>query len=224
MRTAIIAALPRELAGLTRGWREMKIEERGVVAFEQDAMMAVCGGIGCDRVSRAVAVALASGGVEKLISIGLAGACDPSLAAGDILRVGTVIDVRSGERFEAEGGDAVLATSNTIADVAEKSRLHASYGAAAVDMEAACVARLARAHGLSFSAIKAISDDAKFALDGMDRFVTADGQFRELAFAVYTALRPARWRSTIELGRNSAAALKALTAAVQDELGRPLQD
>ena len=224
MRTAIIAALPRELAGLTRGWREIRSEDRGVTAFERESTVAVSGGIGCDRVSKAVAVALAFGGVEKLISIGLAGACDPSLKTGDALRFGTVIDVRSGERFEAEGGDAVLATSNTIAGVAEKSRLHASYGAAAVDMEAACVARLARAHGVSFSAIKAISDDAKFALDGMDRFVTADGQFRELAFALYTALRPARWRSTIELGRNSAAALKTLTALVQDELGRPLQE
>ena len=223
MRTAIIAALPRELAGLTRGWREIKGDDRGVVAFERDSTVAVCGGIGCDRVSKTVAMALALGGVEKLISIGLAGACNSVLAAGDVLRVGTVVDVRSGERFEAEGGDAMLATSNTIASVAEKSRLHASYGAAAVDMEAACVARLARAHGVSFRAIKAISDDAEFALDGMDRFVTADGRFREFGFAVYTALRPARWRSTIELGRNSAAALKALTTAVQNELARNLQ-
>ena len=224
MRTAVIAALPRELAGLTRGWRKVKVADRGVVAFEQDGKIAVCGGIGCERVSKAVAAALAFSGVERLISIGLAGGCDRALVAGDVLHFGTVVDVRSGERFDAQGGEAVLATSNTIAGVPEKRRLQASYGAAAVDMEAACVARLARAHGLLFSAVKAISDDAEFALEGLDRFVTADGQFREVAFAVHTALRPARWRSTLKLGRNSAVALKALTAAVQDEVGRTLQD
>ena len=220
MRTAVIAALPRELAGLTRGWRRVETSARGVFIFEKGSSLAVCGGMGCDRVSKAVAAALAFGEVGWLISIGLGGACDPARTAGEVLRFGTVVDVRSGERLRSEGGTAVLATSNKIAGVREKSRLFASYGAAAVDMEAACVARLAQAHGVSFSAIKAISDDARFSLDGLDRFVTKDGQFRELAFAWYTALRPARWRSTIELGRNSAAALEALTIAVKSDLAQ----
>ena len=218
LKTAVIAALPRELAGLTRGWRRVETGVRGVTVFENGSTLAACGGMGCDRVSKAVAAALACGGVGRLISIGLGGACDPALAAGEVLRFGTVVDVRSGERLDAEGGTAVLATSNNIAGVEEKSRLFASYGAAVVDMEAACVARLAQAHEISFSAIKAISDDARFSLDGLDQFVTAEGQLRELAFAWYTALRPARWRSTMELGRNSAAALAALTAVIKSEL------
>lgn len=209
------------MAELTRGWREVKTDARGVTAFEQNSVIAVCAGIGCERASRAVAAALEWGEVERLLSIGLAGACDPALAAGEVLRCGTVVDVRSGERFRAEeGGQAVLATANRIAGVGEKKRLAASYGAVAVDMEAAAVARLARAHGVLFGAIKAISDDATASLDGLNEFVTADGRFREVAFAWHTAARPARWRSALALGRSSAAALKALTAAVRTELGQ----
>lgn len=181
--------------------------------------VAVCAGMGCDRVSKAVAAAMASGEVGRLLSVGLAGACDPRVQAGEVLRFGTVIDVRSGERATVEGGGAVLATSGGLASVMEKRRLYESYGAAAVDMEAACVVRLARGHGIDCGVIKAISDDAMFSLDGLDRFATADGQVRELAFALFTAVRPMRWRSAVQLGRNSALALRALAVAIQDELG-----
>ncbi len=222
MRIAVIAALPRELAALTRGWRRIDTAERGVWLAESEFGVAACAGMGCNRVSKAVAAALASGGsgIDRLLSVGLAGGCGPTVPAGEVLRFRTVVDVRSGERFTSDEGDGVLATAGVIAGVAEKRRLFESYGAAAVDMEAACVARLARAHGLRFSAIKGISDDASLSLDGLDRFATADGQFREIAFALHTALRPTRWRAAMQLGRNSAAALRSLTTALQDELAK----
>ncbi len=82
------------------------------------------------------------------------------------------------------------------------------------------MARLARAHDLSFAAMKAISDDASFSMDGLDQFATPEGQFREQAFAWHMAMRPRRWRGAMQLGRNSAAALRALTLAVRDDLVR----
>ncbi len=220
MRTALIAALPRELAGLTRGWTRLETTGEGVQVFEGANGLAVCAGMGCDRVSKAVEAALQSGGIERLMSVGLAGACADDLEVGQVLTFRTVVDVRSGERFTADGEDGVLATAPGLAGVTEKRRLQESYRAAAVDMEAACVGRLARAHGLCFGALKAISDDARFSLDGLDQFATADGQFREMAFAWHTALHPKRWRSTVQLGRNSAIALRALTTAMLEELAR----
>ena len=110
--------------------------------------------------------------------------------------------------------------AGAIAGIAEKRRLVESYGAVMVDMEAACVARLAQAHGLAFGAIKAISDASGVSLDGMERFATADGRFREMAFARHVALRPHRWRSAVRLGRDSARALRALTTAVLEDLER----
>ena len=221
MKTAVIAALPRELAELTRGWKRIDSPERGVWLAQGEFAIAACAGMGCDRVSKAVAVVLRLGHVDRLLSFGLAGGCGATVRAGDVVRIRTVIDVRSGERFLCDDeGSHVLATAPVIAGIAEKRRLFESYGATAVDMEAACVGRLARAHGLAFSAIKGISDDASFSLDGLDRFVAPDGSFRELAFALHTAARPWKWRSAVQLGRNSAAALRALTTTVQADLAR----
>jgi adenosylhomocysteine nucleosidase len=77
---------------------------------------------------------------------------------------------------------------------------------------------LARKYGLSFSAIKAISDEAGFEVEGLSQFATPKGQFREVAFALHAALRPAMWGKVIALGRNSRKALAALTSALRVEL------
>jgi adenosylhomocysteine nucleosidase len=103
-----------------------------------------------------------------------------------------------------------LATTSTIASVKEKRRLLATYGALMVDMEAATVARLARAHGLGFRAIKGISDGPEFELEALGRFEGKQGSFRTGAFALHTALRPWEWEKAIELGRGSGRALKGL--------------
>jgi adenosylhomocysteine nucleosidase len=162
---------------------------------------------------------LTAGQVAALLSVGVAGACDPALQVGAVVRAGVVVDVRTGERFEDSQFKQVLVTGAEIASVAEKRRLFDAYGASAVDMEAATVARLARAHGLEFGAIKAISDASEFELQELGRFATADGQFRETAFAGYVAVRPWMWSKTIELARNSAVALRALDKAL-----RPIVD
>jgi adenosylhomocysteine nucleosidase len=112
----------------------------------------------------------------------------------------------------------VLVTADTIANISEKERLLKLYGAAAVDMEAITVGRLASEHGLSFGAIKAISDEADFEIEGLSQFATQEGQFREAAFALHAALRPAVWRKVIALGRNSRKALAALTVTLRGEL------
>jgi adenosylhomocysteine nucleosidase len=85
-------------------------------------------------------------------------------------------------------------------------------------MEAATVCRLAKAHGLGFRAVKAISDEADFELGELAQFVTADGQFRERAFALHAAMRPAMWGKVRALARNSNKAIHALTEALRHEL------
>jgi len=156
--------------------------------------------------------------VTALISVGVAGACNPSLHVGDIVRAGVVIDGQTGERFDNSQFRQVLVTTEAIASVREKSRLHASYHADAVDMEAATVARLACAHDLYFQAIKAVSDEADFEVESLSRFATSDGQFREAAFALHAALRPPMWSKLIALARNSNKALASLTAVLNTEL------
>jgi adenosylhomocysteine nucleosidase len=220
-RPAIVAALPREVSALVRGWERRNLPGRVVLFTDGNAVVA-CAGMGGARAALAVEAAMVAMPVTALISAGLAGACDPALRVAEIVCAGMVIDSLTGERLAAQSNAApseqVLVTGDAVAAIREKARLFASYHAAAVDMEAATVARLARAHNLPFSAIKAISDEANIEMDGLSRFATADGQFRQAAFALHTALRPQQWGNAIALARNSGKAIRALTAALRAEL------
>jgi adenosylhomocysteine nucleosidase len=215
--TGIIAALPREVAPLVKGWKCEKLPGNRTIYLRDNAVVA-CAGMGPSRVALAVTAARALLPLTELISVGLAGACDPALRVGDVVRAGVVIDRNTGERFLDERYDTVLVSTSAILSVAEKERLRVAYDAAAVDMEAATVARLARAHGLTFRAIKVISDTADFNMGGLSGFATEDGQFREGAFALHAAVRPWMWGRLTRLAKNSGRAVKALNDAVRAEL------
>lgn len=213
MAIAIVAALPREIAGLVCGTRpDKELLRRGVHLHRVRGGVVVAAGMGAARVTLAVEAALATEGVETLVSAGLAGACSAEVRPGEVVEASTVVDARTGERFAAVRGqsDRVLVTSEAIAGVREKARLAGSYGAAMVDMEAATVARLARAYGVRFRAVKGISDAQDFEMESLSRFADARGHFRTGAFAVHTAVRPWRWGTAIRLGRNSNRALGAM--------------
>ena len=119
------------------------------------------------------------------------------------------------------GGDGVvLATAGSIASVTEKARLAEVYGAALVDMEAATVARMARARGVGFRAIKGVSDGFDFELSALGKFEGERGSFRTGAFAAYTAVRPWMWGKAMELGRGSGMALKGLEVVLRGVLSK----
>ena len=226
----VIAALPRELDMLARDLGAVPVmESKGLLLQTASMNIGSCpmvlatAGMGAERVALAVAAALAHGPVATLLSVGFAGACDPSLNPGNVIEASLVIDSRSGERFQTDAifestPSGILVTSSQIAGIAEKQRLHETYHAAAVDMEAATVARLARAHGIRFGAFKAISDEHDLDLTALSAFTDAQGHFRTGAFALHTLLRPQQWRATANLGRNSKSALAALTSALHRAL------
>ena len=140
---AIIAALPREVKHLVRGWQEHKLPNKTIVYTNNFAVVA-CAGMGPARATLAVQAAMTIKPVTALLSVGLAGACDPSLQVGDIVRAGVVVDTQSGERYSNSHFKQVLVSAPAIASVREKRRLYDAYGASAVDMEAATVARMAQ--------------------------------------------------------------------------------
>jgi adenosylhomocysteine nucleosidase len=214
---AIIAALPREVKHLVRGWQEHKLPNKTIVYTNNFAVVA-CAGMGPARATLAAQAAMAIKPVTALLSVGLAGACDPSLQVADIVRAGIVVDTQSGERYSNSQFKQVLVSTPAIAGVREKRRLHDAYSASAVDMEAATVARIAQANDLSFQAIKAISDDANFDMQELTRFATHEGQFREAAFAAYSVARPQLWTRLFHLARNSNRAIQSLTAELETQL------
>jgi adenosylhomocysteine nucleosidase len=239
MAVAIIAALPREVLPLVWGAKaDRTLKRRRISRFKLPDAVVVAAGMGPDRVTLAVEAALEAAEISMLVSAGLAGSCDPQLYARLVAEATEVVDVRTGERYATEAHEGVvvdprygsrqtlpagliLATGSGIASVHEKARLRETYGAAMVDMEAATVARLARARGLRFRAIKGISDGPEFELEGLARFTGKHGEFLTASFAVHTALRPWTWRKAVELGQGSNLALGGLTQklrqVIQDE-------
>ena len=214
---AIIAALPREVKHLVRGWQVHRLADKTIV-YTNDFAVVACAGMGQSRATLAVQAAMAMKPVTTLLSAGLAGGCDPSLKIGDIVLAGVVVDTQSGERYSNSQFKQVLVSTPGIASIKEKRRLYESYRAGAVDMEAATVARIAKAHNLSFQAIKAISDDAGFELQELTRFATKNGQFREAAFAAYSLAQPRLWSKLFHLAVNSKRAIQSLTAELESQL------
>ena len=126
-------------------------------------------GVGADNAYREARQLLERFRVRGLVTIGFAGGLVDSLNPGDIVLPHHVIDQRTGERFDcsdelwpvsnAHRGGLLSATS-FIASAEEKRVLAGKWGAVAVDMESAGVARAAAERGVAFSAIKAITDNS----------------------------------------------------------------
>ena len=221
-RIAIIAAMEREVAPLIRKWKVRMIEHGGrhYRLFENGNAALICGGIGAEAARRATEAVIQEVKPVRVLSVGFAGALDGSLQVGDVLNPRTVINAADGVRTDVGSGEGTLVSSATVADEERKGRLGKAYGASVVDMEAAAVAQGARARGVEFGALKAISDAADFSLPPMDRFVASDGRFQSARFACHLALRPWLWGTTIALARNSSRASHALSVALVDYLGR----
>lgn len=216
----MIAALPREVAGLVRGvGADRMLRSCGIYLYKLRGAVVVCAGMGGARATEAVRTARAAAEISMLVSAGLAGGCDPGVGVGEVIEPATVIDALSGARHLIAGGRGTLVTTHTVAGVKEKARLFGSYGAAVVDMEAATVARLAEMNGVPFRAVKAVSDGHDFELASLSRFATAHGHFRTGAFALHTALRPGSWRGAMQLGEGSQRALRGLAAALKEICG-----
>lgn len=227
-RPIFIAALPREVSAIVKNWRAHP-PQRNIHLYENKDAVVAHAGMGANRARLAVEAALALGPASELISIGFAGSCHPSATVGDIFFPTITVDTKTGERFFSAELDRklaqnepvdhqILVTVPTPAGANEKQRLGESYYARAVDMEAAAVARIARARDLPFTAIKAISDAHDFELPDLAQFSTSDGQFREAAFALHLALHPKLWKSVATLAKGSKLAANNLRHAVESQI------
>ena len=225
-KVAIVAALEREVWPLVKNWtiRRRKFDGREFKFFEKDATVLVCAGIGAVAARRAAEAAISLYEPHLLISAGFAGALDPALPVGHTLTPRYVIDAHDGSRIESGPGDGVLVSFDEIADLEQKARLAKAYGAHAVDMEAAAVARSAEAHGVRFMACKAISDASDACLPPIARFVDGDGRFKAPGFLAYVIIRPWLWRHVIQLARNSSHAAEKLCAVLTDSDALAIKD
>jgi adenosylhomocysteine nucleosidase len=211
-RVAIVAALEREVRPLIKHWQavEREHDDRKYKFFEHGQTVLLCGGIGANAARRATEAVIALYHPAQVVSAGFAGALNFGLKVGEVFVPARVVDAQDASSTETHTGQGVMVSFAEIASPEQKAKLAYAFGAEAVDMEAAAVARGAQARGVQFMAVKAISDESDFVLPQMNRYVSPDGRFHTTAFAVAMAIRPWMWAKTVRLARNSQRASRAL--------------
>ncbi len=221
----IIAALPGEVRPLAREWPRTDHVFLGHINGVE--CLLACEGMGGAAAMRSFqAIRAASTDLGALVSYGWAGALNCGVKPPNVCTVAEAIDARTGERFPTDGARAAegaplrLVTLGHVARREEKRPLAERYGASLVDMEAATVGRLARAHGLAFVCLRGVSDGYTDELPDFNRFITHDGQLRTAALALHAAVRPRLWPTLAALGRNSTAAAEALARKLPEALQR----
>ncbi|MBZ5720078.1 MAG: phosphorylase [Acidobacteriia bacterium] len=216
-KVAVVAALEREVWPFVKDWPTTRREHDGrwFKFFEKEGMVLVCGGMGAEAARRAAEAIIALYAPGLVISAGFAGGLDPALPVGHTLTPRHVIDATDGSRTDSGTGEGVLISFETVADAEQKARFATAFGAHAVDMEAAAVARAAQAHGVKFLACKVISDTSDSRLPPIARFIGSDGRFHALQFLVHIAVRPWHWRGVRRLANDSLRAAQSLGISLE---------
>jgi adenosylhomocysteine nucleosidase len=211
-RLGIVAAFPGELRPLVRGWEKHGDVFHGRLGTSEAVAVAV--GMGANAATRACDLLLCEK-PDALVSVGWAGSLSCGLKPPQAVAVREAIDAATGETFGTVSREGQrLITLGRVADAQEKRRLAQQYQAVLVDMEAAAVARVARARRLDFYCFKAISDGPNDRLPDLNRFASPEGQLRMPAFIAYAATHPKYWGPLRALGRNSRQAAQELALFV----------
>jgi adenosylhomocysteine nucleosidase len=216
-KVAVVAAMEREVWPFVRDWPTTRrdYDGRTFKFFEKEGMVLVCGGMGAEAARRATEAIIALYAPGLVISAGFAGGLDPALPVGHTLTPRHVIDAGDGSRTDSGAGEGVLVSFETVADAEQKARFATAFGAHAVDMEAAAVARAAQAHAVKFLACKVISDSSDSRLPPIAPFIGADGRFHALRFLAHIAIRPWLWKGVRRLANDSLKAAQSLGISLE---------
>lgn len=194
--------------------------------------VALCG-IGREAGER-VAALLDAAPCSLLVSLGFAGALDPALRPGDLIVADAFLYAdapplvlpdplslqgeRDGERVLAPyPSGALLTVDAPLLTPAAKRRARAASGAAVVDMEGRRIAEAAAERGVPIVAVRAVIDEADFALPPFAAEIAAAGGHDERARAFRAAANPREAAGMLLLAlraRKAARSLRRATDAI----------
>jgi nucleoside phosphorylase len=209
-----VAADPREFTGFLKRCSNLRPEKLTVHwatsgTFQGKPMLAIANGMGFHRAYAAV-MGLR---LEMVCNIGFCGALDPALRVADVFVATHVNGQPIGRpRSPLPAAAGPLASIDHVArTAAEKRELYQS-GALAVEMEAAGALKHARALGVPFFSVRAVSDLAGETLHcDFQRAVRDDGTIDIIRLAVQAVSRPFTCGpELIRLGRRAVLASERL--------------
>jgi len=232
LRIAIIGAIKDEIAGIKN---QMQITDTllwptgnaFVGEWQGVPIVLVRSGMGRDRARRTLVEVAERYDLKEIISIGYAGALDPSLEVGDLVVADKIIEMdssRSDEDMKSYSLDKeifnttgeihrkiLLTVDRVAATPQEKKKLREKYSAVAVDMETSALAEEAKARNLSFISVRAITDTADQELIDCSYLVEEDGEVSKLKAGWHVLTHPGDLKGMIELGQHAKIATANLT-------------
>jgi len=183
---ALIVPTPFEAAPLRRGLRRRSDHQRRLATGwvfschrADEIFLVVSGTGGSERFERVVPAVFREEALARVLVAGFCGALDPALERGEIL-------------VEREPGSIFFSASDVAATPAEKARLHAETGRAAIDMENGSIWAYAKERGLPLCAIRAVSDTAETTVPQAANhgYDYASGRETPLRMAAYVCRHP----------------------------------
>ena len=182
--------------------------------------------------ARQAVLDLLEGGVDALLSFGLAAGLDPALAPGAVVMPAHV--VVNGERIavspallgwlgtrraDVMAGD-LLHSDVIVTEAARKAALFRQTGCVALDMESGVVAEMAAARKVPFAAMRVICDPADRTLPPAAVVaLRPDGSLAVGALARSILCNPLQIPALIRVGRDAGEARKAARAVLARRFG-----
>ncbi len=185
------------------------------LTFGEGCRLAVSG-MGGVRAAEA-ALRLVGEGCRGIVSWGTCGGLASGLMPGSLV-VATEVLAVDGRRYRAgtlrppgAHHGTILSVSEPVASVEEKALLAQQFGALAVDMESAALARTACECGVDFVVVRAVVDPAQEALPAvLARAVDGFGHVHALALLQGLGVNARRWRELWRLASHFRRARSAL--------------
>lgn len=218
-RIAILAALPREIDPLIKKWplRAHSVAEGWTIA-ENDRAIAICAGMGRERVTYALELAKKRGPLRAIVSAGYAGALRPEISRSSIYWPSLIIDAATGEGFSCDGGRGTLVTADHVVNEDEKAQMAARWNADLVDMETATIARLSQLEEISFRSVRVVSDELVDRLPNFKGFVNRNGGIRQAAMALHLVVHPIGIPTAVRFAGRSRQASEKLATALYEAM------
>src|ERR1700686_1433875 len=130
-RGGILAGRGGGVRPLVKHWSvsEKEVNGRRFRFFEKDKVVLVCGGIGAEAARLPAEAVIAIYAPTVIYSAGFAGALDPALKVGDVVRPGRVVNAGDGSSVNLDQGEGVLISFGSVASPEQKSKLRDSFKA-----------------------------------------------------------------------------------------------
>jgi nucleoside phosphorylase len=224
MRVAVLGAMRLEVQPLVKACRLQPATVDGATIYRGSVgtvdVVATTMRMGMKAAREATHRVLATGPVDHVVVIGVAGGVGPTVRVRDVVVPETVIDGSTGKEYTpAPFGDlqprgALYTSDELIGDAARIGEL-AARGVIALDMETASIAAVCEERDLPWSVVRALSDhttDAPVPPEVMT-LSTPEGGANVGALARYLLPAPWRVRALARMARNTSAAARASVAA-----------